>query len=91
MKITEEAKTMITEALKSNDCDCLQAKLQQSCCGTSLVFTLTKLESGKKPITIDGVSVFMDDETQERAKTVTIAVENGKLVIHDDKPSCCCC
>lgn len=91
MKITEEAKTIITEALKSNDCDCLQAKLQQSCCGTSLVFTLTKLGSSEKPIAIDGISVLMDNETQERAKTVTITVENEKLVIHDDKPSCCCC
>ena len=90
MKITKEAKTIITEALKSNDCDCLQAKLQQSCCGTSLVFNLTKLEAGQTPITVDGVSVLMDNNTQERANTVTIAVEDGKLVIHDDKPSCCC-
>ncbi len=91
MKITEEAKAIITKAFKSNDCDCLQAKLQQSCCGTSLVFTLTKFESGEEPITIDGISVLMDDETQERAKTVTITVENEKLVINDDKPSCSCC
>ena len=90
MKITEEAKTIITEALKSNDCDCLQAKLQRSCCGTSLVFNLTKLEAGQTPITVDGVSVLMDNNTQERANTVTVAVEDGKLVIHDDKPSCCC-
>ena len=90
MKITEEAKTIITEALKSNGCDCLQAKLQRSCCGTSLVFNLTKLEAGQTPITVDGVSVLMDNNTQERANTVTVAVEDGKLVIHDDKPSCCC-
>jgi hypothetical protein len=51
---------------------------------------LTKLEAGQTPITVDGVSVLMDNNTQERANTVTVAVEDGKLVIHDDKPSCCC-
>ena len=73
MKITEEAKSLITEALVSNDCDCLQVTLQQSCCGTSLNFSLAKLNAGEKPVSINGVSVMMDNQTQARAETVTLA------------------
>ncbi len=90
MKITEEAKSMLTETLVSNECDCLKAALQQSCCGTSLVFNLAKLKEGEKPILINGINVMMDDKAKLRADTVTIAVENGELIIQDDAPSCSC-
>lgn len=89
MTITDEAKIIINEALDSNGYDCLKAMLQKSCCGTSLYFTLTKLQEGDNPISINGIPVLMDDETQEKAKTVTIAVKDGELVIRNDSPSCC--
>ena len=90
MKITDEAKSLITEALVSNNCDCLQVTLQQSCCGTSLNFVLTKLQAGENPVSINGVSVMMDSQTQERAEKITLVDEDGELVIQDDAPSCCC-
>lgn len=42
MKITDEAKAIIKEALVSNECDCLKGMLQKSCCGMSLYFVLAK-------------------------------------------------
>ncbi|HBM74636.1 MAG TPA: adhesin [Clostridiaceae bacterium] len=90
MKITDKAKSIITEVMQENSCDCLMAKLQQSCCGTSLYFTLIKLGKGDKPATINGIPVVMDDKTAKRAETVTLAEENGKVIIQDDAPSCCC-
>lgn len=89
MKITDEAKAIITEALASNEYDCLKAMLQKSCCGTSLHFTLAKLQEGESPIPINGVLVLMDNKAQKRAETVTIAVEDNKLIIQDDASSCC--
>lgn len=90
MKITEEAGSILKQAFLSNNCDCLKASLQKSCCGTSLVFNLTKLKAGDKSVSIDGIPVMMDSKTQERAKTVTIAVDNGELIIQDEEASSCC-
>ncbi len=90
MKITDEAKKILEGVLASNDCDCLKAKLQKSCCGTSLVFNLAKLENGDKSISINGISVLMEDDAKEKAETITIAVVNGELAIQDEAPSGCC-
>lgn len=89
MKITDEAKAIITEALVSNECDCFKGMLQKSCCGTSIYFVLTKLQAGEEPVSINGVPVLMDNQTQARAETVTIATKDGKLIIQDDTPSGC--
>ncbi|ORX23187.1 hypothetical protein BVF91_07855 [Thermoanaerobacterium sp. PSU-2] len=90
MIITDEAKKILEEAFVSNDCDCLKATLQKSCCGTSLVFYLGKLENGDEPVSINGISVLMEDDVRKRAESVTITVENGELAIHDDASSDCC-
>lgn len=90
MKITDEARTIITEALASNECDCLQVSLVKSCCGTSLNFALTKLQADDRPVSINGISVMMDEQTQARAEKITLASENGELTIQDDAPSCSC-
>jgi len=90
MKITNDAKTMLQEVLTSNNCDCLKAMLQQSCCGTSLVFNMAKLEEGNEPTSINGIAVLMEEDVKQRAETVTIAVENGELAILDEASSGCC-
>lgn len=90
MIITDEAKKILEEVFVSNDCDCLKATLQKSCCGTSLVFYLDKLKEGDDPISINGIPVLMEDNVRERAEHVTITVENGELAINDDASSSCC-
>lgn len=90
MKITDGAKSLIMQAFISNDCDCLQVTQQQSCCGTSLNFELIKLKADDKTVSINGISVMMDNQTQARTETVTLAVENGELTLQDDSSSCCC-
>jgi hypothetical protein len=89
MNITDEARAMITGAMNSNGYDCIKAMTQKSCCGTSLYFTSAKLQEGENPVLINGISVLMDNKTRERAETITISVEQGKLVIQDST-SCCC-
>lgn len=90
MKITDEAKSLITEALVSNNCDCLQVLLKKTCCGTSLNFVPKKLQASDKPVLINGVSVMMDNQTQARTEKIALAVEDGELIIQDDAQSCCC-
>lgn len=83
-------KQRLLNELKSNGFDCLNASLQKTCCGTSIVFSMTNLEANQKPITINGVSVLMDDETQIRAESLTLLVESGELNMHDEIGSDCC-
>lgn len=90
MNISDEAKTILLKSLTSNENDCLKARLQKSCCGTSLYFTLAKLHEGDDPIIINGISVLMDDQIKERAKTVTLTGKDGRLVIEDEATSSCC-
>jgi hypothetical protein len=90
MKITDEAKLILQQEFISNNSDCLKASLQKSCCGTSLVFNMIKLKASDKPVFVNGIQVMMDNKAQARAETVTIAVENGELIIQDDAASSCC-
>jgi len=90
MKITDEAKTTLEEAFASNNSDCLKAMVQQSCCGSALAFSLGKLEEGDEPTTINGIPILMDDAAKEKAETITIAVQNGELVIQDEASQCSC-
>jgi hypothetical protein len=91
MKITDEAKLLIKEALVSHDCDCLQVTLERSCCGgTTSNFTPSKLTSDNNPDSINGISVLMDNRTRAMTETITIAEKDGELIIQDDRPSCCC-
>lgn len=89
MKITDKARDIITNALVYNGYNCLRVMTQKSCCGTSVYFVLANLKAGDNPVSINGISVLMDDETQVRAKTVIITTKHGKLMIEDDAPSCC--
>jgi Fe-S cluster assembly iron-binding protein IscA len=98
MVITDEAKKIIMEVLKESNCDCLKVVLEKSCCGTSLNFGLTRLEPNDISISINGISVLMDAETESRVEMITLAVEDGDLVIQDNTAcasrcgdgSCCC-
>lgn len=90
MVITQEAKTLLDKVFESNGYDCLKASLQKSCCGTSVVLSMTKLDDKDEPVTIDGVSVLMDNEAQERAKTVTLDAKRGRLILQDEAASGCC-
>ena len=40
MKVTEEAKGLLIEALKANDASCVLVREFKSCCGTQLNFSL---------------------------------------------------
>ena len=75
LKITDEAKALLTELLAENNCDCLLVGLQQSCCGTSLDLSLTSKEPTDRPTVINDI---------------TLSVENGELVILGDPSSGCC-
>ncbi|MBC3797820.1 hypothetical protein GH810_02520 [Acetobacterium paludosum] len=92
MIITDEAKVVVTEMLEKNGHDCLQASLQKGCCGSSLYFTFTNLKTEDKPVTINGISVLMNEDAEAKAATVTMKTnDEGELLIEDASKSSGCC
>lgn len=91
MKITEEARDILLEAMTSNKADCLLVSQQTTCCGTSLAFSLANLNEGEEAVIIDGVPVFLEEEARERIGEVTIQAENGQLFVHDENAKECDC
>lgn len=88
MIITDEAKVVLTEMLKENGQDSLQASLQQGCCGTSLYFSFANKKADEQPVNVNGINVLMEGEAVFKTSTVTIKVDsNGKLVVEDTNQS----
>ncbi len=90
MKITDEAKVMLEEIFKDNKANCLLVSIQESCCGPALEVDLAELEEGEEPITINGISVLMEEDAKEKAEKLTIIVEEGELAVVDEEASRCC-
>ena len=91
MNITNEAKVLVTDLLKTNGYDSLQASLQSGCCGESLYFSFAKLKETDKPVYFNGVPVLMDGRVEAKTGTVTIKTNDvGELVIEDTNqpPGC---
>jgi Fe-S cluster assembly iron-binding protein IscA len=88
MKMTDGAKEVLEKSMKEHDCDCLRITVEPGCCGASLNFTLDQLKSGEHPITINDISVIMDEQAQEQTDALTINADDGELVI--DGGSCDC-
>jgi len=89
MIITDEAKEIIKIGLEANNCDCLTAALQQSCCGSSVSFSLASLTSEDKAEIVNEIPVIMDEEIIKRVELVTLYAEDGELLFKDDAPSSC--
>ena len=91
MIITDSAKKALQEALAESNNDCLQVKLQKSCCGTSLFFQMGKLSSeNDQSVRINEIPIVMDEEITKHAADVTLDYKDEQLVIIDPKASGCC-
>lgn len=89
MKITDEAKVLLKEALDEKKADGIRLRTSRSCCGTSLRFELVTITDKDTPEDINGLSVLMDEETRSWTGIVTIDAANGRLTLHDSAASCC--
>jgi len=84
MKITEEAKELLLEALKANDASCILVKETKSCCGTQLNFSLAKPKEGDAVESIEGVPFMIDVSVKRKTEKLTVKAENGQLFIRNE-------
>lgn len=89
MKITEEARVLIASALENSTYDGIAILAEESSCCTALNLWLGNLEEGDEPVIIDGIPVMFDAESQARAENLTVAIEDGDLVVKEEGSACC--
>jgi len=89
MKITDEAKKLISGELADKNADVIRLHTSHSCCGTSLHFEFLTVSNQDTPENINGLAVLMDKETQAWTDTVTIGAQGGQLTLSDSAASCC--
>ena len=84
MRITETAKHLLLAILKENEFTAIKIVTEEDCCGKGLGFDLVLAdEEPTSPEMIDGVPVYMDDETCEWTGEIIIDEEDGMLVLID--------
>ncbi|MBM7452716.1 Fe-S cluster assembly iron-binding protein IscA [Acholeplasma morum] len=89
MKITDEAKVLLENALKQENFNCVIAGLEYGCCSgeAQIVFGLGNIEDGDTVYDINGIKCVMEEETYLHAEGVTIYVENDELMFMDENAS----
>lgn len=83
MKITEEAKRILLEAIKANDSTCVLVTEEKSCCGSQFSLSLANALENDQVEMIDGVPFIMDQSIKTSVLGVTIKAEKGQLFIYD--------
>lgn len=91
MIITDAARDSLKATLEENGQDALKVSVQQSCCGSSLYFTMAKKEENDSVVVVNGINVLMEGEAMVKAETITIELDDEeKLVVTDSAPAQSC-
>jgi Fe-S cluster assembly iron-binding protein IscA len=89
MKITDEAKKIVEEVLKENNCNALLVSIVGGCCGSSINLALANAKEDDEISDVNGISVIYDQEAVQRTGLVILDVQKGKLFLKDDQASNC--
>lgn len=94
MKITEQAKGYIQQAMKDNNVNTLRFYGIAGCCGVNLGVGLQEAEENDVIEQINGVQVAIHPDVKDQLNNVTIDVEeqDGEMgiVLDGYNPSSCC-
>lgn len=88
MKITDAARELIKRELKEEGYEGIRLLTIHSCCGESLRLQPVRAEQETEAEEINGVRVWMDEETRGWTETVTIDVDGDQLTLRN-AASCC--
>lgn len=81
MKITNEAKIVIDEALKEQNFNSIKLSIKETETGYGLAMELVNKAEGDRCVDINGVNVVMDEETEMALITTIFDAQNGELVL----------
>lgn len=84
MKITNEARDIIQEALKEQNCDSIALTIKESEHGYGLAMELVSKKDADRVIDVNGVNVVMDMDTEVALLATTFGAENGELVLQNE-------
>lgn len=87
MKITDEARKLIEREMREEGCTGIRLLTVHSCCGESLRIRPERAEeTGAQEI--NGIRVWMDEETRGWTDAVTLDADDDQLTLHN-KAACC--
>ncbi len=84
MKITDEAKVIIENALKEQNTDSIRLSLKETETGTGLSMELINKADDDRVVDVNGVNVVMDLETEMNLLSVVFAENDGELVLQSE-------
>ncbi|MDY6073769.1 MAG: hypothetical protein SPI49_06760 [Eubacteriales bacterium] len=98
MKITDDAKIVINEALKEQNFDSVSLNLKETESGYGLAMELVNKKDDDRVVEINGINVIMDMETEMALIATTFDAQNGELTLvqeggcgHDGCAGCSGC
>ena len=94
MKITDQAKDYIQQAMQDNQVSTLRFFGVPGCCGVSLGVSLQEAEENDVLEQVNGIQIAIEADIQEQLNDVSLDVEeeNGEmgLVLNGYKNDSCC-
>ena len=84
MKITDEAKVIIENALNEQNSDSVKLALKETENGYGLSMELINKAEEDRVVDVNGVNVVMDTETEMALLTTIFAVNDGELVLQNE-------
>lgn len=81
MKITDDAKLVIEEALKEQNFDSVALHLKETENGYGLAMELVNKQESDRVVDINGINVIMDMETEMALIVTTFDAQNGELTL----------
>lgn len=88
MKITDDARVIIQEALKEQNCDSIALAIKETDHGYGLAMELVSKKDDDRFVDINGVTVVMDMDTEMALLATTFGAENGELVLQNEGGGC---
>lgn len=88
MKITNEAKLIVENILKENNCSALHVSIVKGCCGPSVYLAIGNPEENQSMSEVNGINVIITPEAVERAQGIVISEKEGQLILEDAMANC---
>ena len=88
MKITDDAKLVIKEALQEQNFDSVALSLKETATGYGLAMELVNKKDDDRVVNVNEIDVIMDEETELALITTIFDAQNGELVLAQEGGCC---
>jgi len=88
MKITDQAKEIVSKILTENNASALRVQIVEGCCGPSVSLSIANPENGEELKDVNGINVWFLDNACEETESVVLAEKEGELYLDNPNANC---